>query len=262
MPCTPRGYHRPGYHRPHHRRGQAAHQRLLCHPLRRRAAGAGVPAAGQLPAAAAAANRVIAANRYQLNTSYGDNFLSNNDLLGNSPEDIFAIQVSSQSGINQLNTFYSQYIRADREIQPQFISLLDADDDRANLYEDVGGTVYTNKYDVLYGNVKIMRLDEMYLIRAAASFRANTSTGAAPLDDINTIRERALLPPLTTLTLADIPLELAFEGFRLGDLKRNQESTIDPLNGNAIPWNSPRLVFPIPLRETNVNSSLVQNTGY
>ena len=87
-----------------------------------------------------------------------------------------------------------------------------------------------------------------------------------PLVDVNVIRSRAKLPPLTAVVLADVlkerRLELAFEGFRLGDLKRNQESTIDPVSTAAIAWNSPRLVLPIPLREINANPNLVQNEGY
>jgi hypothetical protein len=90
--------------------------------------------------------------------------------------------------------------------------------------------------------------------------------GATPLSDINTVRARVNLPPLRTLTLPAIlkerKLELAFEGFRLGDLKRNQESTIDPITGKVIPWNDNRLVLPIPLAEINANPNLVQNPGY
>ena len=223
---------------------------------------------GNYPAAAAAANRVIASGRYQLNASYGDNFLSNNDLLTDTSEDIFSIEMTSQSGTNQLNTFYSQYRRADVNITQQFINLFEKGDDRANLYQyDTSlGVYYTNKYDVLYGNVKMLRLDEMYLIRAEANFRAGTSVGASPLADLNLIRDRAQLAPLATLTLAAIlkerHLELAFEGFALGDLKRTQGTTTDPLTNASIPWNSTRLVFPIPLREINVNPNLVQNAGY
>lgn len=223
---------------------------------------------GNYTAAAAAANRVIASGRYQLNTSYGDNFLSSSDLLPNSSEDVFAVQVSSQSGVNQLNTFYSQYSRNDVDIQPQFINAFETGDDRKNVYEydATYNLYYTNKYDVLYGNIKLIRLDEMYLIRAEANFRNSTSVGASPLVDINLIRDRANLAPLTTLTLAAIQkerrLELAFEGFRLGDLKRYMQSTVDPLTGTSIPWNSTRLIFPIPLREINANPNLTQNAGY
>jgi hypothetical protein len=80
------------------------------------------------------------------------------------------------------------------------------------------------------------------------------------------VRTRAGLPALPTLTLADIlrerRIELAFEGFRLGDLKRNQESTTDPIAAAGIPWHASRLVFPIPFRELNSNPLLVQNAGY
>jgi hypothetical protein len=48
----------------------------------------------------------------------------------------------------------------------------------------------------------------------------------------------------------------------LGDLKRNQESTIDPITGKVIPWNDNRLVLPIPLAEINANPNLVQSPGY
>ena len=51
-------------------------------------------------------------------------------------------------------------------------------------------------------------------------------------------------------------LELAFEGFALDDLKRLQGSV-----GNLL-WNSPKLIFPIPKRELNVNPNLTQNEGY
>ncbi|WP_254244847.1 RagB/SusD family nutrient uptake outer membrane protein [Hymenobacter sp. BRD67] len=221
---------------------------------------------GNYPAAAAAASRVISSNRFSLNPNYGDNFLSSTSLLANTQEDIFALQFSAQSGTNDLNTFYSQNRRADVEIQQQFISLFEPGDDRSTLYQKVNGVYYTNKYDVLYGNIKLIRLDEMYLIRAEANFRAGTQVGAAPLGDINTIRQRAHLPALAAVTLPAIlkerRLELAFEGFRLGDVKRNMESAFDPLTNTTLPWNSPKLVFPIPLPQINANPNLVQNAGY
>lgn len=226
------------------------------------------------PAAAAAANRAISTTA-RLNAYYGDNFGYNpatnsaSQLVGNTAEDIFAIQISAQSGTNQLNTFYARTRRADVNVNAQFLNLFETGDSRRTLYFTTGGATYTTKYDALYGNIKLMRLDEMLLSRAEANFQAGTTTGATPLADVNAIRARAGLPALTTLTLAAIlkerRIELAFEGFRLGDLKRNMESTTDPVStpvGAAIPWNSPRLVFPIPLREINANPNLVQNAGY
>jgi hypothetical protein len=234
---------------------------------------------GDFVNAAAAANRAIGGN-YRLNSYYGDNFgytqstASTSTLVGNTSEDIFAIQVSAQSGTNQLNVFYSRNRRSDVAIQPQFLSLFETGDARQTLYVTVTSATpvytYTRKYDAQYGNIKLIRLDEMLLTRAEANLRAGTLVGATPLADVNAVRARAGLAALPSITLAAIlkerHLELAFEGFRLGDLKRNQESTIDPLatstTSAAIPWNSSRLVFPIPLREINANPNLVQNTGY
>jgi hypothetical protein len=149
---------------------------------------------------------------------------------------------------------------------PQFVQRFETGDTRRNLLTTNSTATYTSKYDVLYGNIKFMRLAEMYLTRAEANFRAGTTVGATPLADINAIRTRARLPVLTALTLPVIlkerRLELAFEGFRLGDLKRNQESAFDPLANTTFAWNSPKLVFPIPLREINANPNLTQNAGY
>lgn len=234
---------------------------------------------GNYAAAAAAANRAINDKGFVLNGFYGTNFgyntsnVTTNVVLTtsiNTSEDIFTIQLTAQSGTNQLYTFYSRNSRADVNVQPQFLSLFETGDTRASLVTTLTPTPsvasYTRKYDAQYGNIKLMRVDEMLLTRAEANFRAGTTTGATPLADINAIRTRAGLPALTTVTLAQIlkerRIELAFEGFRLADLKRNQESTVDPLTGAAIPWNSPRLVFPIPFREINANSNLKQNDGY
>ena len=221
---------------------------------------------GRYAEAATAANRAIV-SKYTLQSSYVDEFYSGADLLPNSSEDIFAIQISAQSGSNQLNTFYSSNQRGDIFIEDKHLNLYDPVDDRLKLFTiGTGGQQsYSNKYDSQYGNIKLIRLAEMYLTRAEGNLRAGTTVGATPLADLNRIRTRAGLAPLAAVTLADIlaerKLELAFEGFRLGDLKRNRESTHDPA-GTVIPWNSPRLVFPIPLREISVNPKLTQNPGY
>lgn len=225
---------------------------------------------GRYAEAAAAANRVIANGAFALDQSYADEFYQGGDLVSTTPEDVFTLQNSAQSGSNsgsnQLSVFYSQYQRGDVSINDQLLNQFETDDDRKNLFTVTANQTYSDKYDAQYGTVKLMRLAEMYLTRAEANFRAGTTVGATPLSDINFVRTRAKLPALTSLTLPAIlkerKLELAFEGFRLGDLKRNQESTIDPITNKAILWNDNRLVLPIPLAETNANPNLVQNPGY
>ncbi|OGX89823.1 RagB/SusD family nutrient uptake outer membrane protein [Hymenobacter coccineus] len=220
---------------------------------------------GRFTEAAAAANRATA-GPYMLNPDYDTEFYQGADLLANTAEDIFTIQNSAQSGINQLNVFYGEQQRGDISINDQLLNQFEAGDDRAGLFTVTTNQTYSNKYDAQYGSVKLIRLAEMYLTRAEGNFRAGTAVGATPLSDINRVRARVGLPALATVTLPIIlkerKLELAFEGFRLGDLKRNQESTTDPTTGAPVAWNSPRLVLPIPLAEINVNPNLVQNPGY
>jgi len=234
---------------------------------------------GNYTAAATAANRALSQPNSGLNAFYGTNFgFSTSNVTSasipittnaNTAEDIFTIQITAQSGTNQLNTFYARNRRADVNVLPQFTGLFESGDSRATLLTtptNAAPAIFTRKYDAQYGNVKLMRVSEMLLTRAEANFRAGTTTGATPLADINTIRNRAGLSALSSVTLSQIlrerRIELAFEGFRLGDLKRNQESTTDPLTGATIAWNSSRLVFPIPFRELNANPNLKQNDGY
>ena len=70
----------------------------------------------------------------------------------------------------------------------------------------------------------LLRLAEMYLIRAEANLRLGSAVGATPVEDINRIRERSNADVLTSVSLDDImlerQLELAFEGFLIHDLKR------------------------------------------
>lgn len=221
---------------------------------------------GKFPEAAEAATRVIDAKKYAL-VDIQDVFDQRINVNGiNSPEDIFAIQNTSQDASNALNTFYgaSEYGgRGDILIEDAHLALYDAKDKRAGLfYEGENGNVYSSKWINQYGNVKIVRLAEMYLTRAEANFRSGTSVGAAPAADLNLVRARAGLAalPAASLTLPVIlkerHLELAFEGQLINDLKRNK------LSVGTLPFSSPKLVFPIPRREIDANGNLVQNPGY
>ena len=207
------------------------------------------------------ANDVIENSGKSLMPNYKDAFNTSENIS----EDLFAMQVTSQSGENDLITFYADEALGGRggdiTLTEDFLGLFEPDDVRGsfyyyNYYDDVLTSKYTNQY----GNIHVIRLAEMYLIRAEANYRLGTSLGATPLDDINTIRDRAKASALTTVTLDDILLErrreLAFEGFLIHDIKRTKG------NVGSLNWNSDKLVFPIPLREMQVNNKLVQNPGY
>ncbi len=206
-----------------------------------------------------AANRVIISNKQLLNPNYADEFPSNPNgpvALGNTQEDIFMIQVNATQGVNDFNTFFSLNGRGDIGLTNNHVALYEAGDQRLSLIDvDV-----STKFDNAYGNVHISRLAEMYLTRAESNFRLGSAVGATPLDDVNRIRNRVGLPSLLVVSLANIlkerRLELAFEGFALHDAKRLQN------NIGALPFNSTKLIYPIPDREIRVNSSLVQNAGY
>jgi starch-binding outer membrane protein, SusD/RagB family len=219
---------------------------------------------GQWQSAAAEASRVIESGRFDLEDDFEDVFNRTTDI----DEYVFAIQVTPQSA-HSLNTFYGAPPngRGDIDITQQHMDRYELiDERRAFFFIDGDGVRRTSKwrFGAAQGmNIPVVRLAEMYLTRAEANFRGGTTIGATPLADVNRIRVRAGLLPLLVLTLDDIlrerRLELAFEGHRLFDAKRAQET----LNTTpAIPWNHNRLVYPIPEREMDTNPELVQNPGY
>jgi starch-binding outer membrane protein, SusD/RagB family len=208
-----------------------------------------------------AADRVIESGVYELARTYADAFNKGSQESGNaSIEDIFSIQVTSQDGVNNMNTFFATSDfggRGDIYVEPAHFDLYEPGDDRLNLFYD---DERTGKWNNQFGNVNIIRLAEMYLTRAEANFRLGTSVGATPEEDIDLIRERVGLAPIPVLTLDQIllerHLELAFEGHLLHDLKRTQSDV------GGVPFNDPSLIYPVPQRERIINPDLQQNTGY
>ena len=221
---------------------------------------------GRYPEAAAAATRVIGSGRYMLADIEQVFDLRVNVNGANTSEDIFAMQVTSQDGTNSLNVFFgaSEFGgRGDIIIEDAHLALYEPDDKRGGLfYEGDIGNIYSSKWINAFGNVKIVRLAEMYLTRAEANLRTGATVGATPASDLNLVRARAGLSPLpaATLTVAailrDRNLELAFEGHRIHDLKRTRSDVA------GLAFSSPKLVFPIPQREMDANTNLVQNPGY
>src|SRR5690606_3040152 len=119
----------------------------------------------------------------------------------------------------------------------------------------------------------VLRLAELYLIRAEAKLRLGDLHGA--ISDLDVIRRRANSPliseinptanskELEQLLLEERRKELFTEwGHRWMDLKRwgTAEKVLGKTKGNSIKTNA--LNYPIPEEERSKNPNLSQNSGY
>jgi starch-binding outer membrane protein, SusD/RagB family len=132
--------------------------------------------------------------------------------------------------------------------------------------------LFTSKYPNGTSNTDdppVIRISEMYLIRAEANLRGGlTVGGVTPVQDVNRIRNRAGLSDLLTVDVTTIlnerRKEFCFEGLRRMDLLRNNL----PLRSSGLANNaqsqpgSDKTIFPIPQRERDINPNLEQNNSY
>lgn len=123
-------------------------------------------------------------------------------------------------------------------------------------------------------NIKLIRLSEIFLIRAEALARLGNTTAAQA--DVTRIANRAdtLVKAITatgdaliSAILLEKRKELAFEGHRLFDLTRNKLSFTKYLGGDEkkdITYPADKTIQPIPQRELDANTAIrdQQNKGY
>lgn len=219
---------------------------------------------GDYAAARDAANDVLLNSGHSLTSDFAGAF--NNDV--DSSEDIFAFQVTSQTGSHDLTNHYASEGDGGRGgdivIEDAYLALFDdPNDERGNFtyINPDNDRRLTLKYTNQFANISIFRVAEMHLIRLESNFRLGSNVGLAPLTEINALRARSsaapLLGPLTLdLIFNERQLELAFEGFILNDSKRAQRSV------GSIAWDDNSLVLPIPQSEMDTNPLMVQNPGY
>lgn len=206
-----------------------------------------------------AADRVIGSNDFELLADVAEAFGQDEA----TDEDVFSVEISTLDGTNDLNEYYALNDfggRSDVEILDAFFALYDPADARSLLFVVDGDIRYTSKFNNEFGNISAIRIAEMYLIRAECNQRLGTAVGADPVDDYNMVHTRAGLPEAVSVALDDIllerRLELAFEGFRVHDIKRTK-GMIGTMN-----YDDPKMIYPIPQIEIEKNPLLVQNEGY
>jgi hypothetical protein len=126
-------------------------------------------------------------------------------------------------------------------------------------------------------DVKLYRTGEMYLIRAEAY--AEKSNLSLATQDLNALR-KARIDGYTDATFADKPAlltalvlerykELAFEGHRFFDLRRNNlpitrepADAINALGATDLSSTNKEYAYPIPNAEIKANSNVKQNPLY
>jgi hypothetical protein len=151
-------------------------------------------------------------------------------------------------------------------------------------------TAATSATNSFNNDHKIMRISEIYLIKAECRANANDLTGAATA--VNAIRSARFGSAQTAPVYANVTaawkgilderrLELAFEGHRYLDIKRlgvlaglSATSPLDrdPMDYNGLnipggnpsnlPLNSYKWALPVPQDEVNANGGIQQNPGY
>jgi starch-binding outer membrane protein, SusD/RagB family len=212
------------------------------------------------------ATSVIGSGTQALVGQYRDLFA-----VRNSTESIFELQYSVNVANSLAFWFFPQDLGGRRGFAPsqELYNAYEAGDVRRDASIGVSdGDLYGVKFHRIGtsdDNVIVLRLAEMYLVRAEANARLG-APAATVRQDIDVVRSRAGLGALpasvaTQEQLIDAILherrvELAMEGHRFFDLRRTgrAEAVLD------LPaW---RLLFPIPQTELDVNEALEQNPGY
>ncbi len=204
-----------------------------------------------------------------------------------SGEEIFTIKFSQfqDRGSDNYGSLYnmaSQGAYGDVRVYPDFAVSYLPGDVRANLIvqNPDDGQLYIQKFliqDNILGmySPKILRLAEMYFIRAEAYVKTGDPGSAA--DDLSAVREFRGLPdyvgtPALEDVLQEKNWEFAFEGHQWQDRLRNGLDTPRPdyqdatglAGSDDLPVDSYKQLFPIPQRELDANTGIKnqQNPGY
>ncbi len=239
---------------------------------------------GDWDAAASTANLVITSPVYTLAANY--NFYD-----GNTPEDVFSIQMSatdnSRTGAGGWASYHRPAALGGRGDCPFTSDLVNAflaePGDKRFEKSDLGQAAdgiqkrFTLKFPDAVNNTDnspIIRITEMYLNRAEA-LAEKDGINQTSIDLMNALRTRAGLPlwdintfankqALVDAILNERRKELCFEGHRRMDLLRKGKSLRTGQQASISEPGDDKVIMPIPQREIDINPSLKnqQNPGY
>ena len=200
--------------------------------------------------------------------------------LKNSSEAIWQLMpVQAGYNTNEGQTFVLTGAPDYISITPELQSAFEIGDQRRLEWMDsisVNNQLYyfAYKYKVKSGSElteysMVLRLAEQYLIRAEAEAQLNDLTDAT--NDLNIIRTRASLPPVSAVSSEDLLTKILQErrvelfsewGHRWFDLKRYQlgDQVLGPIKSPG--WKSTDTLYPIPKTEIINDPNLTQNPGY
>jgi len=224
---------------------------------------------GEFAQAATLATDVIQNGGYTLLDNYADVFEADQ-----SAESIFEIYFS-QTERNRIAEYnFPHSLNGRREVEPSedLLAAYETGDGRyAASIAFEGADAYSIKYDDLSlgaDNFVVLRLADMYLIRAEAEANKSAPIVSNIQSDINKIRVRANLIPTSETSVSQLlriiekerRIEFAFEGHRWFDLVRTGRAIAVLPNVN----NVNQTLFPIPADEiqTNNDPGMTQNPGY
>ena len=204
---------------------------------------------------------VVGADLYV--NSFDQNLTSRNSL--------FEIAVGDQAnlGTTSIAYMYSDLGYGDINARPEFIATFEENDVRLDLFD---GVDVPGKYPDISGasSIKILRYEEVLLTRAEANLRLGIDVAEAT-EDVNEVVTNRGLEAYATVTLDDVleqrRKEIFFEGQRYFDMLR-LGMDIPAYNASGVLVETlvydvdPRLAFPIPQREIDVNPNVTPNPGY
>jgi len=217
------------------------------------------------------ATEVISNGGYSLASAYNDLF------NGNTSESIFEVVFDAQNYNRLAQYFFPVSLTGRYEVSPplNFTKAFHLSDTLRFLASIKVDTIITSDtvyhpYGIKYKDVAggtdrvyVLRLAEMYLIRAEAETYTNGNIEQIRAD-LDVIRSRASLPATTATTYDELKLaienerrhEFAFESQRWSDLVRTKRAT------TVLGINENQTLMPIPLSELQTNTLMTQNPGY